>query len=276
MAITELYNVADVKTGYDFWKRQLLRKTMSLFYIKNLPVNLSKEMLLTYLFKYGFVGVFNHPDYGIVCCNGSLSGTGLYNKALKYTYSHVALGSKTLTIDKDCVVGYCSSQDFMVRKGLYDIIKRYARILADIDSSLDIAIINTRDTEKNVAKNKAVARSLEEYYKNIEQGKRYIVVDENILESLERDTNAYKKDVSDIKTLLDCRQDMIKSFYQELGINFLADSKRERMIEDEVNHNDDILTLNIEDVYKQIVIMINKINAMFNTEIEISMKGVVE
>ena len=146
---TKLYPVKQVKKGYYFYLRVLFEKCLGMFKYYNLPKSLPAEEIEKRLMWYGFCGIFNDAKYGITACDGGLSGIDQYYRPVEFTYAQPMLGSGTKKINDECVIIYNTQSDVVQPYGFKELIQRYARLLADVDSSISIQIVNTRATKLN-------------------------------------------------------------------------------------------------------------------------------
>ena len=263
-SLQNMASVNNVKLGYQYWYRMLLNKCINIFNYENLPIKLPQHELELRLLLYGFSGIFNDEKYGIVTCQGTLSGVSIYTDEFPFfTYANPILKSKTMKIDEDCIIIKNSS----LYQNLGDMIRRYARMLADVESSINIYTVNTRVTSWSVAENQQVAESLKNAYNKMRLGNMDIVTDTPIINGFH--TVDIAKDSNQTLTeLIMCRENLLRSFFREIGVKFAID-KKERMITDEVTAENQLLTINLSDMLKCRKDGIKKVNEMFGTNIKV-------
>lgn len=267
--VKTLYQVNNVPRGFKYWKHILLEKCYGMFNYQNLPDSLPADKIEQSLILTGWAGIFKHKEFGLVTCWGGLSGIDKYYLPTKYVYAQPALGSGNLDIDKNCVIMYNSQIDQYERNGLFNMIQRYARLLADIESSLDIIIVNSRATKLTVVDNQQVAKTVDEVMAKIQRGDFASINKNTILDAFKTvDFTDNKNQL--ITELLLCRDKMLNSFLAELGIKTIAD-KKERMISDEVDATDQLLTINVADLLRWRKIGIDKINTIFGEKITVDL-----
>ena len=261
-SLQSIASVNNVKLGYQYWYRMLLNKCINIFKYENLPTKIPQHELELRLLLYGFSGIFSVEKYGLVTCQGSLSGVGIYSDEFPFfTYANPILKSKTLKIDEDCIIIKNSS----LYQNLGDTIRRYARMLSDVESS--IYTVNTRVTSWSVAENQQVAESLKNAYNKMRLGDMDIVSDTPIINGFH--TVDIGKDTNQTLTeLIMCRENLLRSFFREIGVKFAID-KKERMITDEVTAENQLLTINLTDMLKCRKEGIAKVNEMFRTNIKV-------
>ena len=230
--ITQIYDLKDVVKGYDYYKVDLLNKIISLFQWEGLPETLPEEEIEKKLLLNGFCGVYNHPIYGIITTDASISGISVYFTGSQMIFTNPIAGSHTLKIGKECVCGFNDIlSKWSWKSHICEVIDRYARQLADIDSSISIALINSRATATPVSDNDAIAQSFREYRRKLEEGALESIVTRSMVEGF----NLLNNPVNDnrLTELYNAYNEVVKNFYMTIGVPFSED-KRERLINAEV------------------------------------------
>lgn len=264
----QIYPVNSVKKGYSYYVSLLTEKSNGMYIYSGLPDSLPSDQIELKLILDGYCVVFNHPKFGLVTCGGGLSGIDKYYLPTNFVYTQPALGSDNLKIDKNCVIIYNSSIDQYTRNGLSEIIQRSARLLADIDSSISILTINTRATKLNVAANDSIAKTVNHAMQKIADGEIETINTQSLLDLYKTvDWNSEQKQ-QEIIELLNAKQQIMASFLSEIGVKNFTE-KKERLITDEVTADDQLLTINVEDMLNYRKNGIDKINQMFNTSISV-------
>ena len=264
----QIYPVNSVKKGYGYYVSLLTEKANGMYIYSGLPDSLPADQIELKLILDGFCAVFNHPKFGLVTCGGGLSGIDKYYLPNRFVYAQPALGSGNLIIDKNCVVIYNCSTDQYTQSGLSEIIQRSARLLADIDSSISILTINTRATKLNVAANDSIAKTVNHAMQKIADGEIETINTQSLLDLYKTvDWNSEQKQ-QEIIELLNAKQQIMASFLSEIGVKNFTE-KKERLITDEVTADDQLLTINVEDMLNYRKNGIEKINKMFNTSISV-------
>ena len=152
--------------------------------------------------------------------------------------------------------------------GLNTFIQRYARQLADIESTINIYAVNSRLVSIPVSNDNAVIESLKAFFKNLAYGKRAIVSDSSIIENF-RNVDINRTSVKDgINDWLIARDKVLEQFYRDLGIR-MTNQKKAQVNTDEVESNDQLLLISSDDMLKARKEGLEKVNNMFGTEIEV-------
>lgn len=255
------------KKAYTAWRNTLVERVINIFEWKNLPFKQKEiEILLTFV---GFCGVTKSKKAELMAVYGSMSGVTNYpDQFTSFTYA-TPLESGIKQIDKDIVV----IDNNQIRLPLIDIINSYATLLAHTDLSLQAILINSRATGLVTAKTQAQVDSIASWYSSLENGKTLAVLDGKSFESLMDDEGIkvvpmnYPSAMT-IDSYYQIRENLLKSFYSEIGINSMRD-KRERVVEAELDTNLNRILFNIDDMLKSRKDACTKINSIFGTNISV-------
>jgi hypothetical protein len=270
-----MYQVNKVITGYQYYCHLLEEKCLGMYEYEGLPDSLPEEQIESRLIWVGRNIVFEHKKEGLVVVSGGLSGVDKYYLPVYAVYAQPALGSGNFRIGKDCVVMYNSQIDQYEPVGLRDIIRRYARMLADIDSSINIATVNSRAQKMNVVNTQQTAKTVNEAMDSLYRGEPYTINQNSILDMYKTldwfDTN--KSTI--ISDLLVTRERLIGDFLTEIGVKSDFE-KKERLITSEVSANDQLLTINVADMLKWRQKGVDQINKMFGTNIKVKRASAYE
>ena len=266
------YPVKSVKKGYGFYIRMLFEKCLGMFEYSGLPKSLPASEIEKNLMWFGFTGVFNDKKYGLTAVTGGLSGIDQYYRPIKMTYAQPVLGSGELNINENCIVIYNTQSDVINPYGFSELIKRYARLLTDIDSSIDIQIINSRATKLNSVSNDMIAIAVNNAMKALESGETYTVNQKSILDGwTPKDWNTAHPDT--LEKLIDAKQSLLNAFLEEIGVKSINE-KRERMISNEVSADNQLLMVNTDDLLYMRTQGVNEINEMFGTNISVKLNDI--
>lgn len=245
-----------VKNSYKYYIDFLLEYCMKLFTIDNLPDTIPEKEILTRCFLYGTCGIVDTEETGIIAVKPNLRGiTNYYDEFTNFDWSTPKY-SGTAEIGKTGVLIDANE----LRNELFPKIKRYALLLSHCDVTLTHELVNGRN---NVII-RALTSKFAEMGKNIRK-KQYngdldIFVDAGFenLDFIENKTSG------NYMGALDARNEVLNNFFEELGIK-RSNQKRERMIVDEVDAGNQLLLLNIENMYTSMKKGIDDMNKLFNT-----------
>ena len=269
-----MYNVSDVKTGFDYWYFKLLNLVMNIFEYRNLPSGISKRDLELNLLITGHAVVLAKRDGSLFTPITNLFGYDEYYQPVWAVFANpVVVTSKKYTIGEDCEVIYNNSlQDsvFYVKAdgGLNTFIQRYARQLADVESTINIYTVNERMSSIPVSDDNAVIESLKQFFRNLTAGKRGIVSDNSIIEKF-RNVDINRTGIKDgINDWLIARDKILEQFYRDLGVR-MTNQKKAQVNTDEIESNDQLLLISTNDMLKSREKGLEKVNDMFGTSIEV-------
>lgn len=271
--IKNLYDVADVAEGYNYWSWKLLNICLDIFQYDNLPGTLPAREIESNLILTGHCFIFPHKGELITSVT-SIYGFDKYYNPTKATYAQAVIGSRSNINIEDYAIIYNSSLRDNVLNiksdgSLLTFIQRYARQLADIESTINIYITNMRITSIPVATNDNIKGSIRRFFDMLSLGKKEIVVDTPIIESF-RNIEIAKNNTSDSLTdLLQCRDKILEMFYRDIGVKF-RNNKRANMTESEVESDNQVLLISLDDMLKQREAGIADVNNKYGTNINVS------
>ena len=267
--VKDIYNVCSVMRGYDYYVHMLAEKCFGMFDFDGTPDSLPGEEIERRLILHGYAIIFNHPKFGLVTSPGSLYGEDKYYLPTGATYSQPALGSGDLKIGVNCIVIYNSQIDLHEPRGLSDLIARYARMLADCDSSIANMMINSRQQKMGSAATPAAAKALDEALTKIYAGAPATINVNTLLDLVKTiDWADTTRSGDNVDKLLTAKQKIYSDFLQEIGVKS-AFEKRERLITDEVHADEQLLTINTADMFKSRKIGVEWSNNIFYEDMRV-------
>lgn len=271
--IKMLYDVADVTEGYNYWSWKLLNICLDIFQYDNLPGTLPAREIESNLILTGHCFIFPHKGELITSVT-SIYGFDKYYNPTRATYAQAVIGSRSNINIEDYAIIYNSSlRDNILNiksdGSLLTFIQRYARQLADIESTINIYITNMRLTSIPVATNDNIKGSIRRFFDMLSLGKKEIVTDTPIIESF-RNIDIVKNNTSDTLTdLLQCRDKILEMFYRDIGVKF-RNNKRANMTESEVESDNQVLLISLDDMLKQREAGVADVNNKYGTSITVS------
>lgn len=251
-----------------YFERILTMRLFSVFEYE-LPDAWDRDFFLYVLWIYGYGTVINTDKYGVIFQNCTLYGYNVYYRPNKCIVSNPLLNTRDLTINVDCALIKCSP-DY---RGVYDIISYFADMMAVLSESFGINAINSKMAYVFAAENGASAESLKKLYDAVASGNPAVVADKKLFDDEGNPTwmmfNQNLKQNFIGKDLLECIQTVDNMFCETIGIKNANYEKRERLLVDEVNANNE-LTESLSDVWmKTIKDSFDKANDMFDLQLKI-------
>lgn len=286
----------DFDTLYRHYFDQMLYISMRLILLHDLPETVD-ETFLKYLILVNGKAIFFklQEDIGdgyqseviplhegdLVAMNGNKAENQTFyyqnrrvlvaNPALKKSYN--------LTPGVDCEIVYCTEPDkykIFGRGGLFALIARTATILADNDISINCAQKNTRLCNVIGADDAQTANSVTVAIQAMYKGEPFVVAQKSLVSDLVGVPMTQRTSTSDIVQLIEMRQYIYSHFYESLGLQTHDNMKKERLITDEINDNEEISALNIDDILHTIQEGLDRVNALFGTSITAEINPIVK
>lgn len=206
------------------------------------------------LIENGYCFCYSDPDYGLVCMPCSLVGLNIYNEPTQIQITSPLI-NKTLNAS-DGVLIYNN----YTKTGMLPIILNYVDRLTEIETTINTNIYLQKTPYIIVADNKT-EKSIREVTSQITSNKPIIIVKANLAENLQNltlNTNF----VAD--KLLEIKQQIENEFLTFIGLNNNSQTnKKERMLVDEINVNNDYINRNVDILYNARELACKKINEKF-------------
>lgn len=273
--IKRLYDVSDVKLGFDYWYFKLFNVLLDIFEYENMPSGISQREIELNLMMTGHAVVLPKRDGTLFTPLTSLFGYDEYYQPTTAVFANpVVTTAKEYKIGTDCEVIYNNKlKDSLyyihADSGLATFVSRYARQLADIESTLNIYAVNSRLTSYPVTTDGSVTESLKAFFKNLVMGKRAIITDDSIIEKF-RNVDINRSAIRDgINEWLIARDKILEQFYRDLGVQ-MYNPKKAQVTDDEVESNTQLLLISTDDMLRERKEGIDRVNNMFGTSISVS------
>lgn len=263
-----LYPVNSVKKGFSYWYNLLTEKCMDMYIYDNLPESLPAQFIERLLIMWGYATIFKENGE-IQTAEGALSGVGRYYLPTTFTFAVPWMRGGYRTIGKDCIVIYNSKQDMYFYHGLKELIARYSRMLADIESSINIVIVNQRAAKMDIVADSQTAAEVDRAREAIEQGARRTINQKSIIDRYFPKEWGQVPASNQIIQLIDARDRILSNFLEEIGVKSINMNKRERMIQSEVTADTQLLLTNVEDMLAERQAGVDRVNQMFGTNITV-------
>ena len=270
--IEKMYDVSDVIDGYYYWFWKLFNFCLTMFEYENLPESLPAREIESNLMMTGHCVVFPNMSQ-LVTCSTSIYGFDVYYNPVYALYANPSLASKKLSIGMNCEIIYNNSLKdnvlYIKSDGsMMSFIKRYSRMLADVESSMDIYMVNSRLTSFPVASSDSVMQNLKLFFKKLKRGERGIISDDSIIQQF-RSVDISRSSVHDgVNDWLVARDKILEMFFRDIGVKFY-NPKKAQVSEDELQVNNQMLIISLDDMLKERQRGIEKVNNMFGTNIKV-------
>ena len=267
--IYKLYQaqIRDKDTAVTEFIANTLAKTQSMFEYEGLPDSIPQKELERLLQTTGNAFVTSVDGVLYALSGGKGGEPDVYGRATLYTVANPALKlNKTYDIQKDGVLIENDSNG----ESLLPLIGRYAVLHTDGLISLNTASILTRITMLISASDDKTKQSADEFLSKIQDGEFSIIGENAFFKGVNMQTAPTTNSVY-ITQLIELIQYYKASMYNELGLNANYNMKRERLNLGEVSMNVDVLLPYVDNMLKERQNAVEKINAMFDTEISVKL-----
>ena len=181
-----MLDVSNVLLGYDYWKSILEMKIVRMFDIKGLPPTIPAQEIEKLTLFEGKAGFIKDPVYGYVAVPCSLYGVGLYPSYPPFMLWATPRVEGEGILNRDC----CVIRNNSKMKPVNDTIKRYARLLADTESTLSAALCLVRQPSMASAPDEETANSYKAANLAMRLGQTDVAIDSDILNAMTRDKKA--------------------------------------------------------------------------------------
>lgn len=220
-----------------FWERALFQRALSVIEFSNLPFSGTiRDYFLYLLFIKGFVCFFDIPETGLAFAECGLHGFDFYYQPTTALVTNPLL-SREFEIGTECEL-LKLTPDW---RGITDLIDRHATKLAQLDTSVDMSLINSRLAWIIGAKNKASAKAVKSIIDSINSGNPAAVYDKDLLVPNDPDDkkepwqiwDRHVKESYITTDLLRDAQTILNAYDTEVGIPTIPYEKKERMVTSE-------------------------------------------
>ena len=258
------YDYLDKKKNIINQMAYLFNRTVTMFEYHNLPETIPPKELELLLQSNGF-GIFLKIDNDFYVVNGGLGGEGdVYNRPTKAVVSIPYLKyNETLNIGEDCIILKSDS----TLTGLKPMFDKYIHLLNENNISMLLTVVNTRIQSIISANDDRTVESAKEFLKDIQDGKLGVIAESQLFNSLKvSNSNTRNNNISD---LIELEQYMKASLFNEIGLSANYNMKKERLINAEVELNNDVLYPLIDDMIQCREEGLKQINELFDLDIQV-------
>lgn len=256
-----------------FFAKYLFQKAISVFKWK-LPEQWKENYFLYTLYGWGFLAVVNTKQFGVICQGCTLSGYDIYYQPTHAVISNPLLSGNLMPrIGSECTL-IRLQPDY---RGILDLVTYYSDMMALCSEAAAVNLINSKVAHIFFADNKAQAETYKKLYDTIAGGDPAAVIGKQ----LRSDTGEplyemFNRDVKTSYIVSDVLSDMRKieaMFDTDIGIPNANTDKRERLITDEVNANNNETTSKAELWLDSLRKSIKQTNDMFGLEISVEWRN---
>ena len=247
--------LANEKTYFDYLNR-FKKIALSMFEWENLPKSMNQRYLEQCLYYKGQAALLYDEDYGYLntqcCSNGNLNIYYLPSSLNCYSFGYQKdrkLYTGNININPDTNEKIKTDQCILVMNNWERIptamtLELFAYRLYEAQRTADVNIINSK-TPVLILTDENQKLALENAYTQYTGNAPVIFADKNSgLENAIRSIDTRVEFIAD--KLLDYKKEIWNEALTFLGINNMRNDKKERMITDEANSNNELINLNLQ------------------------------
>lgn len=275
--------VCDFRENYDFFFKWLLGKVSSCFVIDGLPETVNQTYAKSELILEGAVLITDKFGGGIYAITGHMGGKpDEYYIPTKWTVSNPVLGSGTVELagdDPEGVVIWNTAIDELYNGafecGLYQHINQTATLLADNIISINAAQINSRVVAMVEAESDPQAITAEGTLKQLYAGRPYAVLRSDLVDKIKVNPIAAASTSSSIAELVELHNYIVANFMQSIGIRANSVRKKERLITDEIDSQNEYLEFSVLEMLSSWQKGFDKVNKLYGTDIRVTLSPAI-
>ncbi len=273
--LEQMYDVANVKDGYTYWYLRLLEFTLSIFRYEGLPETLPARELELQLITQGYATPFRKDNGDIVSIPSCLYGYDEYYTPTCASFGNPLIRTKRLYLtdvrghEQNAVLMYNSE----LHNNLYyanidgsfnPLLCRYARRLADLESSENIYTVKTRCGKAPASGSDATNNSVMNFLNKIVVGDfKNAIADDAVLTSF-RSVEMGNDTSENLMSFQAARDKILEQFFREIGVKFY-NSKKAQVTEEEVQADEQVLLISLKNVLRERTAGIERFNEFFGT-----------
>lgn len=254
------------------YKTWCLKKLFGAFEFGGIPDEWDYDYMLTNLFIHGYIAITD-TSAGVVPLRCGITGIDIFDHPTRAIFANAVLGNFERNLYGDNPATDCAlvkiQYDFI---GAMPIVDRYAALLALCDNSIAVNLRNSKVAFIGLVSSKQQAATFEKMYRDIDSGKPAVyakkgdgLTTDDIYYNHVRETYI----ANDVQLL---KQSIKNDFLTEVGLNNANTDKRERLIVDEVNANNDEVQANVQHWIDNIREGLKRANALFGLDLSVKLR----
>ena len=254
------------------YKTWCMKKLFGAFEFGGVPDGWDYDYMLTNLFIHGYIAITD-TSAGVVPLRCGITGIDIFDHPTRAIFANAVLGNFERNLYGDNPATDCAlvkiQYDFM---GVMPVVDRYAALLALCDNSIAVNLRNSKVAFIGLVSSKQQAATFEKLYRDIDGGKPAVYAKKG--DGLSTDDIYYNHVretyiANDVQLL---KQSIKNDFLTEVGLNNANTDKRERLIVDEVNANNDEVQANVQHWLDNIREGLRRANSLFGLNLSVALR----
>lgn len=250
----------------DFYFRQLYRLVKSIYKV-SAPDTWDINYFLDNMLLGGVVCVTD-TTAGVLPLRCGTTGINIYDRPTECVIANHVLGNFNRTIGVDCEIVYVN----YTFEPITEFLMIYAQKLASCDGAIDVNLINSKAAMFFECESKADAETAKAMYDDMTAGKPAVFYHKST--SIGNGFNFFTNNVKNTfvaDMIQSQKRTIIEEFLTAIGINNANTDKKERLVTDEVNSNNQELLAHVQTWHDNTEVCVKKVNNMFGNILTISM-----
>jgi hypothetical protein len=266
--MSKFYDFKNKDKSVGAYVSYMLSRTQSMFKYSGLPESIPQRIVELYMQTNGNICFAKHNEQLYVFTGGLGGEPDEYYMPTIYTVANPYLKfSKNLKIGVDCIV--IPSDSLYI--GLLPMYSRYASLMVENDISMRLVDINARIISLISAPDDRTEQAAMSYLKDIEDGKLGVIAETAFLDGVKAQPYATTGAGGRMTDLIEYQQYLKAGWFNDLGLQSNYNMKRESINSNEAQLNEDALLPLIDDMLNCRKIGLEKVNAMFGTNIKVEL-----
>lgn len=231
-----LYEFKKKNEALDNYVFNFMMKLLAMFEYEGLPEGVDQEDVEKFLLFNGYCIVPTDRDIALI---GGWGGelNDYYRPKTVIVNNPYANINKEYEIGKDCIL--IRNDPFCL--GVMQLITKYATQLVEADLSINIATVFKRLTGIMSTTSDTTLESAQKFIDKIYDGEYKVIMDESLIDTLKAQELSGSGGNNILSQLIETRQYILGSLYNELGMKSVTNMKKENVSELESDQNTDIL-----------------------------------
>jgi len=250
-----------------------LKKIFGAFDFSGIPDTWDYDYFLVNLFTVGYLAITD-TSIGVIPLRCGVTGVNVFDRPTTAIFANPILGNFERDLYSEDPASACA----LVRlqydyKGAMPIVDKYSRLLSLVDNAIAINLRNSKVSFIAFVDSKQQAASMESLYRQIDSGRPAVYMKKSA--GLESGEDIYYNHVRDTFIADDLqllKDSIVDDFLTEIGLNNTNRTKRERLIVDEVNANNDEIRSNVQHWLDTIRNGLDRANRLFNLQLSVKLR----
>ena len=255
-----------------YYQNWALKKIFGAFEFSGMPDTWDQDYFLTRLFIDGHIAVTD-TEIGVIPLRCGITGVNVFDHPTTALFANPVLGNFERDLFGDDPKTSCAliklQYDY---NGVMPLVYKYAALLSECDISINVNLRNSKVAFIGFVDSKQQSATMEKLFTEIESGKPAVYVKKGDALTQEDIYYNHVKETyiaNDIQLL---KQSIINDFLTEVGLNNANTDKRERLIVDEVNANDEEIRANVQHWLDTMSEGIKRANSLFGLNLNVTLR----